>query len=189
MRKFLIIPGALLAFILFSAKSCDEDPAVTRRQAEETMQEVMDSVKAEFGAEYLDEESLFVFARKAKQKLKDYSDYTNIANDTAVDSVFRSQALTMSKELLFKGSAPAEPAPGVETDIDSVWLVVPLHMAGEDFYKGRLGFREVVIKKSTEDTISGASFSKEVEILAIKESKISGTDTLKVWQVYLGNFY
>ncbi|MBE0648053.1 MAG: hypothetical protein IH596_09730 [Bacteroidales bacterium] len=189
MKRYLIIPGALLAFILFSAKSCDEDPAATRHQAEETMLEVMDSVKAEFGVEYLDEESLFVFTQKAKQKLRDYSDYMNVFNDTSLAYAFRTQARDMTTEIFYLNSWPIEPTPGKVIRIDSVWLTEPLHRTGDEQYKGELGFMDSLIQKSDQDTIpTRNSGMNKVEFLVIKQHKIIGTDTLKIWQVFLGGF-
>jgi hypothetical protein len=101
----------------------------------------------------------------------------NIASDTSIDSVYRSQALKMAEELFYPGIDPVEPFSDMPILLDSIWVTQPLHMAGTEFYKGKLGFREVV----------SARYTKEVEILAVKQTKIIGPDTLKVWQVFLGN--
>ncbi len=188
MKRHLIILGALLAFILFSAKSCDDDPGANRDAEEEALIGAMDSVINEFGTEYLDEESLFAFTQKAKQKLMDYSDYMNMANDTSLDSAFRNQALAMTIELFKKGSGPIESFAGRVIKIDSIRLIEPLHLTGTVLYKGVLGFREG-IKSLGGDTTADVSSWKKVEFLATKSNKLFATDTLRIWQVYLGEIF
>ena len=189
MRRYLIIPGALLAFILFSAKSCKDDPGVSLHYEEEALNSFMDSVKDGFSASYLDEESLFVFTRNAKQKLVDYSDFMNISNDSSLDSVFRSQAMVMVQSLFGEGLSPARVSPGRVTYIDSIWLIEPLHLAGDGLYKGELGFREEAVIISGEDTVTSNAAIKKLEFLATKSKKVIGTDTLIAWQVCLGEIY
>jgi len=188
MKRYLIITGALLACILFSAKSCKEDPQVSRQQEEEAIAEKMDSVKNEFGGDFLDEESLFVFTRKAKQKLIDYADYMNIVNDSSLDSAFRDQAWLMAQDLFANGLVPGSPLPGMVILIDSSWLTEPLKMAGEGVYKGELGFREKNRVKSGEDNDHFLQSYKKSEIICTKSPKVFGTDTLSVWQVRLREF-
>lgn len=189
MKKYLIIPGALLAFILFSAKSCKEDPQASWQQEEAAIAEKMDSVKNEFGGDFLDEESLFVFSRKAKQKLIDYADYMNIVNDSSLDSAFRDQAWLMALDLFANGLVPGSLFPGKVTLIDSSWISEPLKLAGEGVYKGELGFREKILQKPGEDSTIFLLSYKTSEIICTKSPKVFGTDTLSVWQVFLGKIY
>ena len=106
MKRYMIILGLLFAFILFSAKRCDDDGEENRRLEEAEMKEVIDSVRNEFKADYLREESLFAYEQKAKQKLRDFADYMNIAHDSSLDSAFRTQAEIMTYDLFYLRHVP-----------------------------------------------------------------------------------
>ena len=187
MRKYLIIPGLLLAFFLFSAKSCDEDTEENRRLEEVEMKEAIDSVKGEFEAEFLTEESLFAFEQKAKQKLRDFADYWNIANDTSLDSAFRGQAETMSKNLFYLQQVPMTSRhPTFEIFIDSIHVVQPLQRTVNSGYYGILGFKLEVREYTLGDTVITGPNSKMIEMVATKTASPFGSDTLKIWKVYLG---
>ncbi|MBC8315982.1 MAG: hypothetical protein ISR57_03665 [Bacteroidales bacterium] len=186
-KRYLIIPGLLFAFILFSAKSCEEDTEENRRLEEAEYKEAVDRVKDEFEADFLREESLFVFEQKAKQNLKDFADYMNIANDTSLDSAFRNQAKAMTNELFYLRHTPViSRYPTFKLFIDSIHVIQPLQRTGDSEYQGILGFREGVTRVSGQGAITSFISLKKVEILAIKSDKLFGTDTLKIWKVYLG---
>lgn len=189
MKRYLIVPGALLAFILFSAKSCEEDQQVSWEQDKEALNDVMDRVKDGFQADFLDEESLVAFTQKAKQKLKDYSEYMNIINDSSSDSAFRMQALSMTNALFYRNTGPTEFFPGQVMTIDSIWLIEPMHFSEEINYAGIIGFREKIMQKSEQDSITCSYSVKKMEIVVVKSTKQFGSDTLRIWQVYLGNFF
>lgn len=189
MKKYLMIAGVLVAFLLFSAKSCTEDPEVNRLREEEKLTQVMDSVKEGFEAGYLDEASLFAFTCKAKQKLADYSGYMNIANDISLDSAFRTQALAMAKELFSMELPTGRPSPGEVIQVDSIWVAEPLRLSREGIYTGELGFRETSRRKSVQDTSGTIQSFRKAGIQALKSKKVFGSDTMKVWQVYLGEIY
>ncbi|MBN1198542.1 MAG: hypothetical protein JXA23_04250 [Bacteroidales bacterium] len=189
MKRYLIIPGALLAFILFSAKSCDENQQASREQDKEALIDVMDRVKNGFQADSLDEEILDAFTQKAKQKLKDYSEYMNIVTDSSSDSAFRMQALSMTHALFYRSMGPSEFFPGQQITIDSIWLIESMHLSEERIYKGIIGFREKIIQKTEQDSVPGFISLKKAEILGVKSSKEFGNDTLQIWQVYLGKIF
>lgn len=189
MKRYLVIPGALFVFILFSAKTCKEDPHSLSSTEEDALFRVMDSVKNEFGTGYLEEGSLFVFTQKAEQKLRDYSDYRHIAGDTSLDTAFRAQASLMIKDLFYTGMEPAGSSPGLVIRIDSVWLIEPLHRTGPALYKGVLGFREESLRNYGQDSMTITPSMKKVEILATKAKKLFGADTLKVWTLFLGKIF
>ena len=187
MRRYFIIAGLFLAFILFSAKRCDVDTEENRRLEEADLKEAIDRVKDEFEADYLNEEGLFVFEQKAEQKLKDFADYMNIANDTSLDSAFRTQAETMTQELFFLRHVPAiSRHPTFELFIDSIHVIEPLQRTGSSGYQGILGFRLEVREYIKGDTILIAPRWKMIDMIATKTSSQFGSDTLEIWKVFLG---
>ena len=187
MKRYLIIPGLLLAFILFSAKSCEEDAEETRRQEEAELMEEISRVKNEFRADYLNDESLFVFEQKAIQKLKDFADYMNVAHNTSLDSAFRAQADTMVQELFYGQQAPVISSyPAFNLFIDSIQVIEPLHRTGNSGYQGILGYREKVMEYAEGDTVISSPTSKRIEMIATKSTSAFGSDTLRIWKVYLG---
>jgi len=186
-KRYLIIPGLLFAFILFSAKSCEKDTEENRRLEEAEFKEAVDRVKDEFEADFLREESLFVFEQKAKQKLKDFADYMNIANDTSLDSAFRAQAANMANDLFYSQTAPEFSSDKVfGLAIDSIRVIEPLHRTGNSGYQGILGFCQKVKEYTKGDTVIIGSTSKMIEMVAVKSTSTFGSDTLRIWKIYLG---
>jgi len=187
MKRYFIIPGALLAFILFSAKSC-EDTEENRRLEEVALMETIDSVKDEFGAEYLNEESLFAFEQKAKQKLRDYADYLNIANDSSLDSAFRIQAATMTDELFYSRNVPVITKHSTfSIFIDSIHVIEPLHRSASSEYQGVLGFRLELREYAAGDTVITGPAWKIIDMVAAKTTSRFGNDSLSIWKVFLGD--
>jgi len=187
MRKHLVLPAILMAFLLISAKSCDEDHSENLEEKPETVKEEMEEVKDGFQADFLNEESLAAMTQKARQTLKDFSEYMNIANDISNDSLFRSQALGMAGTLFYENGTPVKQYAGLLVTIDSIWLTLPLHLTEKGLYKGLLGFRERTIIISEKDSNFYSIDKKQVEIFGIKSIKEIGGDSLWVWQLYLGN--
>jgi hypothetical protein len=190
MNRFLLIPSALLALILFSGKSCDDGSEELRhQQEEEAAVKEIDHIKSRFGGDYLNDESLFAFEMKAIQKLVDYADYFNIANDTSLDSVFRKQAASMITDLFCDGNVPQTLVNMTgKIRIDSIRIIEPLHQNTDLFYTGTLGF--ILEFRDDPDSNAASSISHKgmIEMVAMKSDQPSGTDTLRIWKVFLGEY-
>ena len=190
MRRRLIIPSLLVASILFSAKSCYEDTEENRRMEEEALIKAMDSVKDEFGAEFLHEESLFAFEQKAKQKLRDYADYLSIATSDTLDMAFRAQADSMIRDLFMPGCIPGIPQKGpVKLSLDSIYVFNPLHRSGRFEYRGTLSFVQHTRNLSGDKSILRKPEQKMIEIFAVRQVIPIDTDTLVIWKVLLGDIH
>jgi hypothetical protein len=190
MKRYLVIPLALLALILFSGKSCNDVSERKRhQQEEEATRKEIEAIRSEFGAEYLDGDLRFAFARKAVQKLRDYADYANIANDTALDSLFRIQARTMMNDLFLEGLVPQILLNRTgHIRISSIRVAEPLQPVTNTNYKGILEFRMEVRAEWPGDTVLTRSPAGLIEMIAVKTTRTVGTGNLDIWKVFLGEY-
>ena len=211
MRKFLIISVSLLAFLLFSSKKC-ESPEDENVVGEETaFKAALDSINKAFEADYLSEQTLRAFEVKAKQKLVDFADYLHIVNDKTLDESFKEQARQMildlfisdnvhislkvhdelkEKNLVINEFLKMDSGPGgnsMEFIFDSINLSEPLHKVNDFNYIGSLTFSQRFTGFSSTNNLIIVSLSKKVDVIATKIRKQFGSDTLQIWQVYLGD--
>jgi len=210
MRKFLIIFCALLAYLALSSKSCGsgEKEEATNRKAEIAKTRV--SIKNEFESDDLSRKSLKGFEAKAKQDLVDFSDYLNICSDNQLDSSFRNQARQMILDLFISDSVRISGLlingqdkkiiplnellnPGSSSAINSmefkftdVRITEPFHRTDEFNYNGRLSFSRQLKTFSFPDTAVSGYVRMETDIRVSKVYKPFGTDTLRVWGMFLG---
>lgn len=189
MKRYLVVPLALLAFILFSARSCVEEHESEWLTPEEAYAGAMDSVQDLFGAESLDEASLVAFTEKAKQKLADWADLMNMAADTSLDTAFRTQAWDMVDVLFSPGVMHPVPDPGIRIHVDSIRITEPLQASGRETYTGLLGFTEKRSGLSLQGLDETFSRERTAEIWAGKSITVIGSDTLEIWKVYLGELH
>lgn len=185
MKRPFLIPLLLLAFIVLSSKQCaeDTDPQV---EVDAQMEEIT-AVKSAFESDYLKSESLFAFEEKAKQKLSDYSDYLNIANDTSLNTTFRLQAASMIPQLFYQEEEPLlSNDPGCIAIIDSIYMIEPLSKSSESAYTGLLGIDGMITEIETNDSIILSPQKWTIEMIATKTLTSFGKDTLRVWKVFLG---
>ncbi|TSA26543.1 MAG: hypothetical protein D4R67_07665 [Bacteroidetes bacterium] len=190
MRNKLIIPGLLLALILFSAKRCDEGPPDSSRLEEAEWMNVRDSLEQEFGSAYLDEETLHAFEMRAIQKLQDYTEYRNMFCTDSLDMVFRTQADSMIANLFMQGMVPQIVQQGTaELFLDSVRVLEPLHQSGPEEYRGRLSFVQCFVDRLGDEPITGKPESHLVDVYAVRQTVPLAQDTLDIWRVLLGVIY
>lgn len=210
MRKFLIIFCALLAYLALSSKSCGsgEKEEATNRKAEIAKTRV--SIKNEFESDDLSRKSLKGFEAKAKQDLVDFSDYLNICSDNQLDSSFRNQARQMILDLFISDSVrisgllingqdkkiiplvellnfkTAGDIASMDFKFDDIKVTESLHRTDEYNYKGRLSFSRQVKAFTASDSSTYSAARMEAEIIVSKVDKVFGTDTLRVWGMFLG---
>jgi hypothetical protein len=94
------------------------------------------------------------------------------------------------KKLSINEFLKTDPVPGInsmEFIFDSIEISEPLHRINEFNYTGSLKFSLRKKCPSSTNSESTGSDSKKVDIIATKVMKQFGSDTLKIWQVFLGN--
>jgi hypothetical protein len=174
MNKGLTIIGFLLLSLLFSARSCDEGPGADDRRDEALVGSVKDSMRMEMEAPGLSEEDLKAREGVALQKVSEYRDYTKIVMDTSLDLPFRQKAREMAGSLFLPGCLPRE-----GTVIDSARIRVPFHPVNDSAYAATLLLFPT----------SSPSGTRTLEVFIVKRNKVFGADTLKTWEVLLGDMH
>ena len=210
MRKYLIIFGAILAYLTLSSKSCGSDEKDDAAKNETELTQSKASIKAEFESDDLSRKSLRAFEVKAKQKLVDFSDYLGIYSDKQMDESFKNQARQMIKELFISDSVRINTLLSNEKDeksiaigeflisysasgfnsmdfiFDSIEVAEPLRRTDDYNYKGRLSFSRRAKTFTDTDTVFTGPVRMEADIMVSKVYKQFGSDTLQVWGVFLG---
>lgn len=211
MRKWILIFLTPAVYLLLCSKSCDsghmDDAALQKKNLNKTR----DLIKTEAESETLSDQSLRAYEANAKQKLGDFADFLSIYYDQNIDSAMKKQAGNMIVKLFSSEEITIPPfIPGVKwtgnptlTDllknenlpefksikilINSITVKEPLRYSGESLYKGTLTFSTRVISYSSSDSLVSERVKMEVEMLAKKVDKTFGSETLRVWGVFLGN--
>lgn len=209
MKRLLKISLILLIYMLLCGKSCVDDPMDLQYQEKE-VNSAKENIRNEFEKDYLPEESRYALEQSAVQKLNDLNDYLAVFTDTSQDSMFRTKAGEMAKEIFIsdeislsfdtsgkEGRLPStlgqllkEVSGKREIDyrlmVDSIMVLTPLHRSAPGSYQGTL-----LCKRKTDLLAPGdtSSFYDEiiVEMFASRVEKVFGDDTLNVWSVSLGN--
>lgn len=211
MRKWLLIFLAFAAYLLLCSKSCDSGHTDDAGLQKIRLKKTKDLIRAETESETLSEQSLRAYETKAKEKLADFADYLSIYYDKSLDQAMREQAGSMIvdlfpseniilssfikgrnragrlslAELLSEDYLPEFPSTIIL--IDSIAVVEPLKYAGESVYTGTLTFYYRVKSVSGKDTLVSERGKMEAEILVKKVNKTFGSESLRVWRVFLGN--
>jgi hypothetical protein len=185
MKRLIYIPAFLLLYLLFTAKSCDEQAQAREERANAAIEKEKDSIRSVLGADTLTEGMLRSFESLAVTRLADYAGYRVIAADTSVDTTFRKKAAQMMKRLMAPGTDFADLPAGIIAD--SVTLKKPLYYTGNARYTGQLGYWFMPGISTDEDVTGQALREGTTGFLVARHPKIFGPDTLMVWEVYLLN--
>jgi hypothetical protein len=207
MIKLIKISTFLLVLFLLCAPSCENDEERAHRE-EEIISGAKKEIRSEFETEYLTEASLFAHEVAAKQKLSDFTYYVDILTDTTLDKSFREKAGEMIRSSFLSEQITIdlynEPEGqilelnvhqlvrlGLDNQLilpafsyDSIFVHEPLHRISNFTYSGILKFKQNFTEKTTGLLIN--PISRTADVYVQKEVKIFGTDTLKVWNVRLG---
>ena len=210
MRKFLVIFCAILAYLALSSKSCSSDEKEEAANKEAELVKTRVSIKNEFESDDLSRKSLKGFEAKAKQDLVDFSDYLTICSDNRLDSSFRNQARLMILDLFISDSVrisgllingqyqkivplvellnskAADSYNSINFKFEDIKVREPFRRTDEFNYKGRLSFSRTMKARNASDTVTTNPFRMEADIYASKVLKAFGKDTLRVWEVFLG---
>ncbi len=209
MSKYLKISIIILALFTAYAPSCGDEEAVTKRE-EEALNETRNEIRDEFETDYLTETSLFAYETTAKQKLSDLAEYLQIMTDTSLDMSFRVKAGELIKNTfqsenetlrcVDKNGRPVKELkvhllirkglknklPQQTYTFDSIGIFEPLHRIDNTTYFGVLRFSQNFTDSATSgQTVN--SIRRNADFWVKKEDKVFGTDTLKIWNVRLGD--
>jgi hypothetical protein len=211
MRKYVFVFGAILAYLLFCAKSCESPEGGETESQEVELAKIKDSIKSEFESDDLTKKTLRAFEVKAQEKLVDFSDYLNLYVDHSMDDTLKNQIRQMISELFVSEDvtikmnlSPEANEKGLNlnellmTDfaraydsvvfrVDSIGVLKPLRPQDEFSYFGILEFKQTVKSYSSSGNIFTNSRKASIEIQALKVEKSFGSDTLQIWKVFLGN--
>ena len=211
MRKYLFVFGAMLAYVLFCAKSCESPEGDDAASQEVELEKFKDSIKSEFESDDLTITALRAFEVKAQEKLADFSDYLNLYVDNRMDDTLKNQVGQMISELFMSGDVTlkmkfspeanekgmtlneflitdfARTYDSVVIRVDSIEVLKTLRPQDEISYYGILEFKQTVTAYSTSGNIFTNARNASIEIQALKVKKSFGSDTLQIWKVFLGN--
>ncbi len=211
MKRYIIITCSVLAFLLFCSKSCETPENENAVREENAFKGTLDSINKAFEADYLSEQTLRAFEVKAKQKLVDFADYLQIYTGKSLDESFKDHARQMIRDLFISDSVhikirlskeekemnvtiseflrivPASGSDAIGVIIDSIEISKPLHRIDDVRYAGSLKFSQRFKGSSSTNNSITVSLIKQVDIIATKIRKQFGSDTLQIWQVYLGD--
>ena len=181
MKRFVIIISSFIAFLVLCSKSCEtpEDQNTGKEDAE--LKATLDSINSAFSADQILDES---FRDQARQMLIDLfiSDSITIFLNI-IDEMFE-KPISIS-DFLQNGTGSAGKIS--KFIFDSIALSEPLHRTNELNYSGILKFILTIEKSSSANSGLTLTVNKEVDIVATKVRKQFGSDTLQIWQVYLGD--
>lgn len=210
MKRLVLFFILGLAYLLFSAKSCDSSEEFNAAQEQKRIKTAKDSIAAAFSTEYPSESSLRGFEQTAITRYTDFWDYIAIIEDTATAPAFRNQAkmmirdiyisenitfrypergrllknkITLSK-LLDTGTVPLNKF--MDQRPDTVWVLRNLNKANDSIYSGILGFSNTK-SISAKNTPQKSSAPGTIDFYIAKRYKKFGSEKLQIWTVLLGN--
>ena len=210
MKKLYNILIISVIYLILCGKSCVNDSERTAWQEKE-VSAAKDSIRGEFESEHLTEEARYAAEVKAIQELSDLADYVEIYSDNSLDSLFREKAGEMIRGLFISEDASLSfgevrnrkmksttvgefVEKGFGEDInqaklvfDSIRVLEPLQKSGEETYSGRLAANQCIIKYISTDSIISPPTDVTIEFISSRQVKRIGQDTLKVWEVLLGD--
>ena len=209
MSKYIKISAIILVLFITYAPSCVDEEAIAKRE-EKALNETKNEIRTEFETEYLTETSIFAYETTAKQKLTDLADYLHIMTDTSLDMAFRAKASEMIKNTFYSDNVTLlcvehneEPVkelkvrllikkglknklPHLPYTFDSLYIHEPLHRINNTTYFGVLGFLQNFTDPATPEQII-KSIRRNTDFWVVKEDKVFGTDSMKIWDVRLGD--
>jgi len=187
MSRIIKILTLILIYFIVSAKGCDHNEQDTGGLDQNQAQKVKDSITSMFETDTLSQASLRAFEATARLKLNDLTDYLKIINDSLADKAFKDKAREMAMALFVYGKKAPDNFQGV--DFDSVSVSRGLQRYSDTVYSGQL---VVKVRWPNNAGVKGKIPPVKiltVEIFALKQEKIFGKDTVKVWNVLLGDIH
>ena len=208
MIKVYKISTIIFVLLVLCAPSCEDEQEAANRE-EAILTNTKNDIRTEFETDYLTQTSLFAYETTAKQKLSDLADYIHIMADTSLDVTFRKKASEIIKSTFLSENITlrvilleGEPVKKLEVHtiinmglenklshlpftFDSIIVHEPLQRIGSSTYSGILMFSQNFTDPAIPEQII-KSIRRYSDFYAVKEDKVFGTDSLKVWNVRLG---
>lgn len=194
MRKAACILLLILLYLLFTAKSCDNEEQSDAARDEARAKASQDSIAAVFESDTLSEEALSAFEETAGLKIYDLAEYLKILADSNTEEGFKVKVEGMIREMFLPengnmnysnaGIKKLNLQTGVV--IDSVNIQKSLQPVNDSLYSGQL---QCFLRRShplNHDERSLKVENRVIEIFVAKREKNFGNNTLKVWTVLLG---
>lgn len=194
--------------LIIGAPSCMDEEEMAR-QEQAALEEVREGIRNEFETEYLTEASLYAYETTAKQKLTDLFDYIQIMTDTSLDMSFRIKASEMIRNTFLSENVTVavteenkdasneqkvshlvrkglkNKLPALYYSVDSIQVFEPLHRIDNKTYSGILWFLQSFTEPANSEQ-GVSSIKRFTHFYVLKEDKVFGTDSLKIWNIRLG---
>lgn len=210
MKRISYISILILIWLSCGARSCTDDNSMQEPGEEKILTTSRDSIKQAFEVYSPSDLLLRVYEATAKQKLTDFADYLKIATDSSLDKTFRQQAVEMAKKLFISREVsmrswskayPGDDLNTLEKLLNrsllkgmSCWVKpvridvnTQLTRRNDTTFVGTLSFYEICIpfdKPDLQESLPGIYL---IDIYALKKEKSFGKETLRIWEVYLGD--
>ena len=188
MRKLVFFWIMALVYLVCSSRSCTEESQTNDPRQLERIRILQDSVIGDFTQAELSGPDRSYFEMAGMQKFRDWADYTRIKNNTSFDPVFREHARQIARSMFiteeWADKMDSSAIPVRPFSLDSVALEGRLARTGDHQYTGLLSY--LLIRQDSAGSKSMKIHGK-LPFCTIRTDKVFGTDTLKVWGVFLGD--
>ena len=201
----------LLAYILFSADSCESSEQEKEKREKELFLNRIKTIESGLEADYLSEEAKIAFEEKAKQKLIDFGDYYSIYSDRSLDSIFRENTSKLLRNLFYNDEITVKirldaserikkmtvnecieslfqsKFDAMQLKIDSVHTIKALERLNESTYTGKLKYLQNINGIYENDTVPIYRTYMRSDFYVTKVKKTFGSESTMVWKAFLGN--
>ncbi len=185
MRRFFQISALILVYFIVCGKSCDSNEQLTREQEKNRATRDRDSITSVFQSDSLDQPALRAFEATACIKLGDLCDYLKVMNDSTADKAFKEKAGAMALALCYPGKEVTARMKGVV--VDSIRVFKTLQRLSDSVYYGQLSFMAAMPDARQAVRNHSQPKTRFADIFALKQDKVFGRDTLKIWNVLIGD--
>ena len=210
MKGRVSIAILVLLWLLASGRSCDHAEQEDTGFGHQRISSVTDSLTEVFGADSLTPETLRAFEELARVRMGDFFDYLAILHDTTAAGPFRAKADEMIGRMVFSHRAvlllrdskdseteqisidrlrspdPLKPEILAKGKISGIRVTRPLLREADSIYTGELDFGlQPGNAGGIPEKLRPASGS--MTFVVLKHRKNFGTDTLRLWDVFLGD--
>jgi hypothetical protein len=196
MRKVVYISVLIMIYLLLTAKSCDNREQRNAARDERLIDATKDSISTVFESDTLSNSSLRAFEATAEMKLFDISDYLKIQADSTIGKVFKNKTEAMIHALFVGDNEKVALCIAKlnnlnldkkSVEFDSVEIDKPLQKVNDSLYSGQLRFLIYNTQPGKSDKNIIPEKEKHIEIYLIKQEKVFGRNSLKVWAVIFGD--
>ncbi|MCX6303646.1 MAG: hypothetical protein NT040_01635 [Bacteroidetes bacterium] len=185
-RTFALI----LLYFLACGKSCDNQEQSDAEMAQRQVRAESDSLRAAFGSDTLTASTLQAYEETAVLKFADYCDYLMILADSTAAEPFRAKAREATSGMFISESSMLrypKPAGIARSACISARIDQPLQRACDSVYTGKLRYFSSFHEQQSEKNMKQDRFEGTACFLVLKHQKKFGPDTMKVWEVFLGD--